>query len=353
MQSDLTLEEVFQAYHDCRLGKRNTEQAIGFETYVEENLILLHEELINQTYIPGTSICFVVMRPKIREVWASNFRDRIVHHILYNRYSGQFHRSFIHDSYACIPGKGTLEAANRVQSFMRSQPTSAFAMKADVKNFFMSIDRDILANILARKIKDPWWFWLCKVILYHDPKADVEVRSSKVKLAKVPYQKSLFNAAPSRGLPIGNLSSQFFANIYLNELDQYVKHTLKVKQYARYVDDIVIIDTDVKRLYQLFKAMNNYITIYLRLHFHPNKLSMQSVTHGVNFVGYIIKPFYRYIRRSTVHQMYLKIYTTPTLRATINSYLGMLGHVQAYKIKLQLANHLSEYHFDARMTKML
>jgi retron-type reverse transcriptase len=224
MQCDLSISEVFQAYYDCRKAKRNTWNAIEFESQLERNLMDLYYELVAGNYQPGRSIMFVVTRPKAREVWAANFKDRVVHHILYNRYSGHFYRRFIHDSYACIPEKGTLRAANRVQHFIRSATQNhtrpAWFLKADVANFFVSIDKSILDAMLARHITDPWWMALARTILHKDPKENVYIKSGAALLSKVPAHKSLLNVTAGFGLPIGNLSSQFFANVYLDALDQ-------------------------------------------------------------------------------------------------------------------------------------
>jgi len=245
MQTDLTVSEIFQAYYDCRKAKRNTWNALLFEQNLERNLMDLYYELVSGEYQPGRSIMFVVTRPKPREVWAANFRDRVVHHVLYNRYADHFYRRFIHDSYACIPEKGTLRAANRVQHFIRSATKNhtqpAWFLKADIANFFVSINKQILDELLMKHITHPWWVWLTRLILHKDPRDNVYIKSDAALLSKVPPHKSLLNATTGFGLPIGNLSSQFFANVYLDALDQYAKHTLKLRHYARYVDDIVVI----------------------------------------------------------------------------------------------------------------
>lgn len=362
MNSNLTVSELFKAYYDCRKAKRNTWNALMFEENLERNLMDLYYELIENRYQPQRSICFVVTRPKAREVWAANFRDRIVHHIIYNRYSQLFYNSFIYDSYACIPEKGTLKAANRVQHFMRSasknNTVGTFYLKADVANFFVSIDKTILESLLVKKITDEWWFNLTKIVLYNEHKNGVLIKSNKFLLNKVPRHKSLLQAKHNRGLPIGNLSSQFFANVYLNELDQYVKHHLKAKYYARYVDDIVIIDTDSSKLNKIYDSMNAFINTNLGIAFHPNKKEINKTTNGVNFVGFIIRPYSMYIRRSTVYNCYKKIKGKSDLyklRPTVNSYLGMLRHTNAYKERLKLAKTLGMVGawFNAKLTKMV
>ncbi len=361
MNCDLTVSELFQAYYDCRKTKRNTWNAIRFEQHLERNLMDLYYDLIENRYQPGGSIMFVVTRPKAREVWAANFRDRVVHHIMYNRYSPRFYRSFIHDSYACIPGKGTLHAAERVQSFMRSatenHTTDAWFMKADVANFFVSIDKSILDGLLAKKITDPWWLRLTRTILHQDPTIGVFIKSKSDMLKKVPAHKSLLNAPKRFGLPIGNLSSQFFANVYLDKLDQYAKHELKLTYYARYVDDIVAIGKNGSELHEKYEKMAKFVSAELGLKLHPHKKEINKVEYGVNFVGYIIKPHCKYVRRSTINNMYEKTKLCEdfeTLRATTNSYLGMLRHANAYKERRRLAAHLSRRGawFNGKLTKI-
>jgi hypothetical protein len=219
-----------QAYLDCRRTKRNSASALAFEAQAERNLFELHEELASGRYTPGRSICFVITRPRPREVWAAEFRDRIAHHLLYNHIGPRFLARFTADSCACIPGRGTLYAAQRLDHQVRSitmnwsQP--AHYLKCDLANFFVSIDKTILLEQLRRQVHEPWWMALAEKILMHDPRRDVEVRGTRRELALVPPHKSLFNAPNHHGLPIGNLSSQFFANVLLDELDQHIKHRL-------------------------------------------------------------------------------------------------------------------------------
>lgn len=362
MQTDLTVSELFQAYYDCRKAKRNTWNALQFEQNLERNLMDLYYELVSREYQPGRSIMFVVTRPKPREVWAANFRDRVVHHVLYNRYADYFYRRFIYDSYACIPKKGTLRAANRVQHFIRSATKNhtrpAWFLKADIANFFVSIDKQILDHLLMRHITSQWWVWLTRLILHKDPRENVYIKSDKTLLAKVPAHKSLLNAPEGFGLPIGNLSSQFFANVYLNELDQYAKHVLKLKHYARYVDDIVVIGQSGAELNDAYEKMSVFAKQFLGVRFHPNKKEINLVKVGINFVGYIIKPWCKYIRRSTVENMYKRAAAQTEfepLRATVNSYFGMLRNANAYKERKRAAQHLGKAGcwFDGQLTKMI
>lgn len=360
MQCDVTVSEIFQAYFDCRKNKRNTMNALAFEQRLERNLMDLYHELHDGSYQPGRSICFVVTYPKIREVWAADFRDRVVHHLLYNRISRRFYNRFIHDSYACIPGKGVLMAVDRLEKMMRSASRNysrpAFFMKADIQNFFVSIDKGILESLLAKLVHEPWWMNLCKTIVHHDPTQNAEVRSPAHLIRTVPAHKSLFNSR-GNGLPIGNLSSQFFANVYLDPVDQYAKHCLKAQKYIRYVDDIVVIGNDGSELFQMYQDIDSFISSNLRLTLHPRKLEINSVERGINYLGYICKPFSRYLRRSTLDNAAKRVLNTSSpqnLMATANSYFGLMRHANAWAVRKDFARSLRKMgcRTDVRLTKV-
>ena len=178
--SHFSFEELVQAYLDCRRTKRNTASAQAFELDQERNLARLRDELVAGTYRPGRSICFVITRPKPREVWAADFRDRIVHHLLYNRIAPRFHAGFIANSCACIPGRGTLYAATRlahdVRSVTQNWSRPAWYLKCDLANFFVAIDKQVLFALLCNRVHEPWWRELTHLVLFHDPRTDVEVR---------------------------------------------------------------------------------------------------------------------------------------------------------------------------------
>lgn len=216
--------DLVQAYYDCRRSKRNSDSALAFEMDLERNLIQLHDDLVTGTYRPGRSICFVVTRPKAREVWAAAFRDRVVHHLLYNHIGPRIERSFIADSCACIPSRGTLYAAKRLESKIRSASKNwskpCWYLKLDLANFFVSINKQVLHRQLAARITEPWWLALAEQILMHDPREDYEVRSPAQLFNRVPQHKRLTAQPAHLGLPIGNLSSQFFANVYLDALER-------------------------------------------------------------------------------------------------------------------------------------
>lgn len=321
--------DLVQAYYDCRRSKRNSASALAFEADLERNLSQLHSDLIAGTYRPGRSICFVVTRPKPREVWAADFRDRIVHHLLYNRIGASIEATFIADSCACIPGRGTLYAAKRLESKIRSATQNwakpVHYLKLDLANFFVSIDKQILAGQLEARIREPWWRALALQVLWHDPREDFEVRSPRLLFNKVPQHKRL-TAQPARlGLPIGNLSSQFFANVYLDALDQFVKHQLRCRHYVRYVDDFVLLHESPQQLNAWLAEINAFLpTLGARL--NPSKTILQPVDRGVDFVGHVIKPWRRTTRPRSMAQALRRTAAVQgeDLRETANSYFGLL-----------------------------
>lgn len=275
VESGLTIDAVFNAYFDCRKAKRNSVNQLRFEVDLEPNLVELYNQLRNGEYKIGRSVAFVVTHPKIREVWAADFRDRVLHHVIYNAISDRYYRRFIRDNYACIPGRGTHDGLRRVSGFARSitrhWTQQAYFMKADVANFFNSIDRHILINLAERHVPEEWLRILIRQIVLHDPRTNFRRRSPAFLFEKMPRHKSLLHASDGKGLPIGNLTSQFFANLYMNELDQYVKHVLKAKYYGRYVDDMVLFHEDPDVLNRWYEQIDEFLKSRLAIHLHPNK----------------------------------------------------------------------------------
>lgn len=334
-----------QAYLDCRETKRNKPSAIAFEQNLERNLGRLHDELRAGTYRPGRSICFVITRPKPREVWAADFRDRIVHHLLYNRVSPRYYASFIADSCACIPGRGTLYAAQRLEAKIRSVTQNwsrpAHYLKCDLANFFVSIDKQVLRELLAARIHEPWWLQLAETILFHDPRQDYELRGAPSMLALVPQHKRLTNQSDSNGLPIGDLSSQFFANVLLDALDQHVKHCIGARHYIRYVDDFILLHESPQWLNAALADIEAFLPARLHLQLNPAKTILQPVDRGVDFVGHVIKPWRRSTRRRTVNEAVRQVtrIEDSQLLETANSYFGLLGQSpRSHHDRASLAN---------------
>lgn len=353
--NSFTFEQLVNAYLDCRKRKRNTESALAFEQNLERNLLALHHELKTGTYSPGKTICFVITRPKPREVWAADFRDRIVHHLFYNAISPRFYPSFIVDSCACIPGRGTLYAAKRLEAKIRSASQNwskpCFYLKCDLANFFVAIDKNILHKQLKHRITEPWWLSLAEAILFHDPRQNYELRGDTDKLALVPDHKRLTSHASHLGLPIGNLSSQFFANVYLNELDQFIKHQIGARHYIRYVDDFVLLNESPQWLNAALKKINEFLPARLHAKLNPTKTILQPVARGVDFVGQVIKPWHRHTRKRTVNSALSRLRDTkPNKEFEVgNSYLGLMGQATAcHHNKTKVANIMMQHGFTIK-----
>ncbi|MCC7405018.1 MAG: group II intron reverse transcriptase domain-containing protein [Bdellovibrionales bacterium] len=354
---ELTFEEVVDAYFDCRKNKRNTIHAVAFEFELERNLVDLYQDLIGGHYNIGRSIAFVVEQPKVREIWAGTFRDRIVHHIIYNRLAPRFYPRFIRNSFACIPERGALDGSNRLWSGMRSitrnWQSPSYYLQGDVRNFFVSIDKDILFSQLEPRIVEPWLMDLTRQVVFHDPRENCIMKSKPSAFARVPRHKSLLNTDRNKGLPIGNLTSQFFANVYLDALDQFVKHTLRVKYYYRYVDDWVILGESPGELNNQFDAIQEFLQSKLALELHPFKKQIAPIYQGIDFIGYIHKPYRRQIRTRTagkmvslVHQWKKSPYALEDdalidLRNSLNSYFGISRWGSTYRLRKHIGDGVS------------
>lgn len=322
--------ELVEAYLDCRRTKRSSASALAFEIDLERNLRRLYDELADGGYTPGRSKCFVITRPKPREVWAAEFRDRIVHHLLYNKIGPRFERSFIADSCACIKGRGTLYAARRLEAKVRSITQNwsrpAHYLKCDLANFFVSIDKRVLLELLTAKIPEPFWRALTELVLMHDPRGDFVYLGDPRMMERVPAHKRLMEQPAHLGLPIGNLSSQFFANVYLDVLDQFVKHELRCRHYVRYVDDFVFLHESPARLNEILAAVTAFLPARLGARLNPRKTILQPVARGVDFVGQVVRPWVRHTRARTVNEAArrLRQMDAADVFAATNSYLGLL-----------------------------
>lgn len=349
MEKGISLEKLVAAYLDCRRRKRNTETALEFEFALEENLVKLYDDLISGNYEISESICFIVLYPKPREVWAACFRDRVVHHLIYNEISKRFYNRFIKDTYSCIPERGTTNAVKTLKRYVRAVTNdyteTAYYLKADLKNFFVSIDKNILYAEIKKLVPEDWLLKLIKQVIFHDCKTKVEIKSSKWKFDLLPTYKSLWYTPDEKGLPIGNLTSQFFSNVYLNVLDQYVKHHWKCKYYCRYVDDFIILDKDPQKLNEIHKDLTRFLKERLALDLHQNKKSVNKIERGIDFVGFVAKPYRTILRQKTLKRIFKMIreqkknplwYTPEELQkfaASINSYLGILRNTNGYRLR--------------------
>lgn len=308
---------LYEAYLKARKNKRYRLEVMTYTNSLEENLITLQNELIWGKYKIGNPRIFTIFIPKIREIKALPFRDRVLQHALNTVIEPYFERSFYNYSYACRKDKGTHKASLKVQEWLyiaEKNNKNLYCLKCDIKKFFNSVDLKILVEILSRKIKDKKVIWLIKQIL----------------------------GKSQKGMPIGSLTSQLFANIYLNELDKFVKHSLKMKYYIRYMDDFIIFSESKSELHYILNEIENFLKTKLELELN-NKTRIHPVKTGVEFVGYI--HFYNKIRirKSSWKRFKKNLKTTKksydkntinkeTYNNTISSYYGHLKHTKNKKI---------------------
>jgi retron-type reverse transcriptase len=288
-QEICAFENLFWAYCGARRGKRSATAVAGFEYREGENLLALQSDLLAKTYQPGAYRHFYIHEPKRRKISAAPFRDRVVHHALCNIIEPIFERLFIHDSYACRIGKGTHRALDRGQEFAREH---RYVLQADVQQFFPSIDHACLRAMLAARIRDAETLALIDRILA----SGVGIHTDEYAMQWFPGD-DLFAVNRPRGLPIGNLTSQFWANVYLNELDQFVKRELKCRAYARYVDDFVLFADDKPTLHAWRAEIIAFLHT-LRLRLHEPQCRVFPVTEGIPFLGFKIFPTHRRLKRA-------------------------------------------------------
>jgi len=382
--NDALLLGLFEAYRDARKNKRAKRTQVAFEFEHEKKLMRLHKSIVNRRYKPLRSTAFISTKPVIREVFAAHFQDRVVHHLIFKHLSPLFERMFTEDSYSCRKGKGTLYGANRVYGFIdecsEHYDADAYVLKLDIQGYFYSISKDILYGTIKKELYKNENFltidvntldYLIKSTIYTDPTQNVKVYKDDVNWAKLPKSKSLFYAKEGHGLPIGNLTSQLFSNIYMHRFDEYVTKELGVKYYGRYVDDFVLVHRDKEYLLSLIEKMKHFLKEKLHLTLHPKKIHMQHFSKGVAFLGVYMKPYVKYIEKRTKTNFYKLIEEINhefvhkassddylhRVRSRINSYLGTMIHCSTYKLRKKVLLGLDDvfYHYfmlDEKLSKV-
>lgn len=285
MDSKNLLCSLFQAYYDARKNKRRTINALAFEIDFERKLFELYEEIKKRKYKVSPSICFISFKPVQREIFAADFRDRIIHHLIYNYISPIFERLFINDSYSCRVGRGTSCGVRRLDHFIRScsqnYKQDCYILKLDIKGYFMAMDRSILYQKIEKtlnRFREEANFdadlilYLIRQVIFHDPTKNCRIKGTWKDWQGLPKSKSLFWAGENKGLPIGNLTSQLFGNVYLNDFDHFIKHKLGCKHYGCYVDDLVIVHPDKEYLKSIVPILKKYLQDELLLEVHPKKV---------------------------------------------------------------------------------
>ena len=314
--SIITIENLLITWERFLRGKRNKKDVIKFQTELAGNITNLYKDLKSKNYTHGPYSAFNISDPKPRIIHKAAVRDRVTHHLIYKELYWHFHFRFIYDSYSCRRNKGAHRALDRFRDFARqvskNHTRTCFVLKCDIKKFFASIDHQVLMRILERNIADPSILW---------------------RIGRV--VSSFYSSSPGIGLPLGNLTSQLFANIYMHEFDMYVKQELRVKHYIRYSDDFVILSERKEYLEEILPKLNVFLTDRLHLTLHENKVYIKTYSSGVDFLGWVHFPHYRQIRSTTRRKIIRKMRGYPK-RETINSYRGLLGHGDTYKLCRQI-----------------
>lgn len=281
-----------------------------------DNILLLHQDLKDKTYKHGSYEAFNISDPKPRSIHKASVRDRLLHHAMYRQLYPYFDSTFIADSYSCRRNKGTHRAMNRFRSFAnkvsKNNTKTVWVFKSGIRKFFASIDHSILMDILKKHITDENIISLLAEIV-----------------------GSFNSGVNGKGLPLGNLTSQLFVNVYMNEFDQFVKHKLKTKHYIRYADDFVILSRDRQELVEMHKRISAFLREKLNLELHKRKTSIKTSASGVDFLGWVHFPTHRVLRSVTNRRMFRNFQTTYN-ESTKQSYLGLLSHGNAHKLKSQL-----------------
>ncbi len=388
------LEDLFDAYYEARKNKRNTVNQLQFEVNMEHNIMELHRQIVDRRYATGKSICFVVTKPVKREVFAADFRDRVVHHLVFGYMIAICERSFIEDSYSCRKNKGTLFGIERLERNIRrcsaNYKRDCYILKLDLRGYFMSIDKQMLKEKIRRMLDkfrtravsphdelyysmgdkydrlkqergekgrvtfdeivdfDLLWY-LTEIVIDSDCTRNFVFKSKPWEREGLPKSKSLFHSRKGCGMPIGNLTSQLFSNIYLNDFDHFMKRDMGLKYYGRYVDDFYVIHENREFLVGLIKIISDKLWTDFRQVLHPHKIYLQPYIRGVDFLGARIKPYTRLVSRRTKtgfrqamkeidrecdgEMNYRKAFL---IRSRINSYAGYTRHYKAFGLRRHL-----------------
>ncbi|MDP2708878.1 MAG: reverse transcriptase/maturase family protein [bacterium] len=326
----ISLENLLSAWREFIRGKRKRRDVQEFSLALMDNLFQLHHDLKSLTYRHGGYQAFKINDPKPRDIHKASVRDRLLHHAIYRILYPFFDKTFIADSYSCRVNKGTHKAVNKFRDFVRkagkNNTRTCWALKGDIRKFFANIDHEILLKILTEHIPDKNIIWLLKNVI---------------------------NSFPV-GLPLGNLTSQLFVNIYMNKFDQFMKHRLKAKYYIRYADDFVIFSENREWLEKQTGLIKEFFSQELKLELHPNKIFIKAIASGVDFLGMINFFDYRILRTKTKRRMLKKIsgrydelhnktISEESFIQSLQSYLGMLKHCQGHKVEKEIVALISGF----------
>ncbi|MEK7125336.1 MAG: reverse transcriptase/maturase family protein [Patescibacteria group bacterium] len=318
-QDTITIQNLLRAWEAFLSGKKKKSDVVLFQAKLMDNIFELRHELMAKTYIHGGYHSFNISDPKPRNIHKASVRDRLLHHLLYQELHLYFERQFIYDSYSCRLTKGTHRAIRRFDYLTRkvskNNTRTCWILKCDIRKFFANIAHDTLKAIFAKYIEDKDIIFLLNRVI------------------------DSFNT-PGRigvGLPLGNLTSQLFVNVYMNEFDQFVKHRLHVKYYIRYADDFVLLSENKEWLCQQIPKMSEFLGNKLKLALHPDKVFIKTLASGVDFLGWVHFPQHHVLRTATKTRMMRRIKNHST-DEILQSYLGLLTHGNAYRLQEKVIN---------------
>jgi len=315
----ITTANLLLAWKDFLVGKKKRADVAIFQGRLMDNIFNLRRDLFNRTYQHGGYQAFNISDPKPRNIHKAIVRDRLLHHLLYNETYQYFDRHFINDSYSCRLDKGTHRAVRHFAKFAgqvsKNNTRTVWVLKCDIRKFFASIDHKILKDILARYIADSDLLWLFSQVIDSFDTAE----------------------KPGVGLPLGNLTSQLLVNVYMNEFDQFVKQSLRIKYYVRYADDFIFLSEKKDDLISLRPCLEIFLNERLKLNMHPQKVFLKTLASGVDFLGWVQFSNHRILRPVTKNRMFKKIKTNPPT-ATLSAYLGLLSHGDTYKLRKRVGD---------------
>jgi retron-type reverse transcriptase len=329
----ISLDNLLLSWSEFKSGKRGKPDVQAFERSLEENLFNLHWELKNGSYRHQPYQSFLIFDPKLRQIHKAEVRDRVIHHAVFRILYPLLDPAFVFDSYSCRVGKGTHRAVKRLENFTKSASNNyrqpCYFLKCDVRKFFASVDHIILKELIARRITDSGTLKLVNQV----------IDSFQINLGK--------------GLPIGNLTSQIFANVYMDVFDKFIKHELRIKHYVRYTDDFILLSENKKYLEGLIPQMEMFLEQKLKLNLHPKKVILNKLTQGIDFLGYVVLPYHQVLRTKTKNRMFKKLgaklmkyqlgkMDRNKLRQSINSYLGVLKHCRSQNLRHWVKNIAQE-----------
>lgn len=314
----ISVENLLEAWKEFVRGKRGKKDVQEFSLHLMDNILALHRDLANRTYLHGGYQSFNISDPKPRNIHKATVRDRLLHHAIYRILYPFFDKTFVSDSFSCRNNKGTHKALNRFREFTyrvsKNNTRTCWMLKCDIRKFFANIDHKVLLGILSKYILDRNIIWLLREVV-----------------------ASFYAVRQGVGLPLGNLTSQLLVNIYMNEFDQFAKHKLKARHYIRYADDFILFANDRALLERYKFCIQKFLAERLKLDLHPGKVCIRTLASGVDFLGWVHFPDHRVLRTATRRRMFKRL-EEKSAPGALASYLGLLKHGNTYNMRQAVQN---------------